>query len=90
MRGNIFTELELDADGKPQFDNDSIAPGRLKYKELDANDIANRRNFQLSNVINHMDGDKQSEAIYDYGKHSLVSDKTRVYKGGYLLVLVDS
>jgi len=82
FRGNTFTEVALDADGKPQLENDSIAPGRLKYKELDANEIANRRNFQLSNVINHLDGDKQSEAVYEYGKHSLVSDKSRVYKGG--------
>lgn len=82
FRGNVFTELDLDAEGKPQFENDSIAPGRLKYRELKADEIANRRNFQLSNVINHLDGDKQSEAVYDYGKHSLVSDKTRVYKGG--------
>lgn len=81
-RGNVFMEIELDADGKPQLDNDSIAPGRLKYKELDANEIATRRNFQFSNVINHLDGDAQSEATYEYGKHSLVSDKTRVYKGG--------
>lgn len=81
-RGNVFMEIELDADGKPQLDSDSIAPGRLKYKELDADEIANRRNFQFSNVINHLDGDAQSEATYEYGKHSLVSDKTRVYKGG--------
>lgn len=82
MRGNVFMEVSMDADGKPEMESDSIAPGRLKYKELDADEIANRRNFQLSNVINYMDGDKQSEAVYDYEKHSLVSDKTRVYKGG--------
>lgn len=81
-RGNVFMELELDGEGNPQLENDSIAPGRLKYKELDADEIANRRNFQFSNVINHMDGDAQSEATYEYGKHSLVSDKSRVYKGG--------
>lgn len=82
FRGNVFMEVELDADGKPQLDNDSVAPGRLKYKELNPDDIANRRNFQFSNVINHMDGDAQSESTYDFGKHSLVSDKSRVFKGG--------
>lgn len=81
-RGNVYTAIELDADGNPQLENDTIAPGRLKYKELDAQEIADRRNFQLSNVINHMDGDKQSDAIYEYGKYSLVNDETRVYKGG--------
>ena len=82
FRGNIFMEVERDADGKPVMEDDSVAPGRIKYKELDADEIANRRNFQFSNVINHMDGDKQSESEYQYGIHSLVSDETRVYKGG--------
>jgi hypothetical protein len=29
-----------------------------------------------------LDGDKTSEAFYDYGKHTLISDKARVIKGG--------
>lgn len=79
FRGNVFSQIERDQDGKP-VGLDSL--GRLKYKELDADEIATRRNFQVSNVINHLDGDKQSESVYEYGKHSLVSDKTRVFKGG--------
>jgi len=62
-RGNIFTQVERDATGKP-VPVDSL--GRLKYKELDANDISGRLNFQKANVINYLDGDKQSRL--DYGE----------------------
>lgn len=79
FRGNVFTTIDKDEDGKPTG-LDSL--GRLKYKQMDDAAIANRRNFQASNVINHLDGDKQSEAIYEYGKATLISDNTRVFKGG--------
>jgi gliding motility-associated lipoprotein GldJ len=82
FRGNNFTTIERDAEGQPLLDSDTINPGRLKYKPLDADEIANRRNFQFSNVIDHRDGDKQSDATYEYGVRSLVSNETRVYKGG--------
>jgi len=79
FRGNVFTQIERDQDGKP-VGLDSL--GRLKYKPMDDNEIATRRNFQNSNVINYLDGDKQSEATYEYSKTSLISDDVRVYKGG--------
>jgi gliding motility-associated lipoprotein GldJ len=61
FRGNIFTQVERDATGKP-VPVDSL--GRLKYKELDANEISGRLNFQKANVINYLDGDKQSRLDY--------------------------
>lgn len=90
FRGNIFTQIERDADGNP-VGVDSL--GRLKYKPLDDEQISGRQNFQKSNVINYLDGDQQSRLnytelddqtkhMYDYGKHSLISDKSRVLKGG--------
>jgi hypothetical protein len=79
MRGNVFTQIARGPDGKPEG-LDSI--GRLKYKPMDDADIATRRNFQKADVINYLDGDTESEAIYEYGKSSLVSDEVRVYKGG--------
>jgi formylglycine-generating enzyme required for sulfatase activity len=90
MRGNIFTQVERDADGNP-VGVDSL--GRLKYKPLADEDISGRQNFQKSNVINYLDGDQQSRLnyselddqtkhMYEYSKHSLISDKARVYKGG--------
>ncbi|MCH2043285.1 MAG: SUMF1/EgtB/PvdO family nonheme iron enzyme [Saprospiraceae bacterium] len=79
FRGNVFMQMDKNEDGVPT-ELDSL--GRLKYKMMDDKDIANRRNFQTANVINHLDGDKESEAIYEYGKTTLISDKARVYKGG--------
>ena len=90
FRGNVFTQIERDADGNP-VGRDSL--GRLKYKALDDEQIAGRQNFQKSNVINYLDGDQQSRLnyselddqtkhMYEYGKHSLISDKARVIKGG--------
>ncbi len=42
----------------------------------------NRRNYQRGNVINFLDGDTLSQASYGYGATTLVSDKSRVFKGG--------
>jgi hypothetical protein len=33
-------------------------------------------------VINFLDGDSLSQASYGYGINTLISDKSRVYKGG--------
>jgi formylglycine-generating enzyme len=41
-----------------------------------------RRNYQRGNVINFLDGDSLSNASYGYGQTTLVSDKSRVFKGG--------
>ena len=41
-----------------------------------------RRNYQRGNVINFLDGDSLSQSNYGYGVTTLVSDKSRVYKGG--------
>lgn len=78
MRGNVFTQIERDQDGKP-VGLDSL--GRLKYKLMDDNELATRRNFQKADVINYLDGDLESSSVYD-SKSSLVNDKARVYKGG--------
>ncbi|EJF52384.1 hypothetical protein SapgrDRAFT_0641 [Saprospira grandis DSM 2844] len=92
FRGNVFTQVERNSNGTP-VGVDSI--GRLKYKPLDDNEIKDRRNFTKSNVINYGDGDIESRLnygdsklnnetkhMYQFGKHSLISDKARVYKGG--------
>jgi formylglycine-generating enzyme required for sulfatase activity len=41
-----------------------------------------RRNYQRGNVINFIDGDSLSQSNYGYGITTLISDKSRVYKGG--------
>jgi hypothetical protein len=39
-------------------------------------------NYQKNNVINYLDGDSSSQVFYGYGVTSLISDRSRVIKGG--------
>ncbi len=42
-----------------------------------------RRNYQKGDVINYLDGDSLIAGVsYGYGKTTLISDKSRVIKGG--------
>ncbi len=79
VRGNRFEKLELDQDGRP-VEKDSL--GRLRYTYFEDDEVSTRPNFKKSDVANYLDGDKESGAYYDYGKHTLISDRARVYKGG--------
>ena len=78
-RGGKFQKMELDEDGRP-VEKDSL--GRLRYEYVTDEEAATRDNYKTGQVYNYLDGDKQSQAFYDYGKHTLISDKARVYKGG--------
>jgi hypothetical protein len=77
-RGNVFTKAEKDANG--EYQRDSI--GRVKMIPVTEADLKNRRNYQKADVINYLDGDSISMVQYGYGVTTLVSDKSRVYKGG--------
>jgi len=78
-RGNKFTKLDLDENGRP-VEKDSL--GRLKYSYVTDDEAATRENYKQGQPFNYRDGDQASEVYYDYGKHTLVSDKARVIKGG--------
>lgn len=78
-RGNKFQSKVLDENGKP-VEKDSL--GRIVYRYVDDDEVATRENYKRGQVYNYLDGDKESSAFYDYGKHSLISDKARVIKGG--------
>lgn len=80
-RGNVFKQPDPGADEKWTVD-DIDSMGRLKYTSQEADDLVDRRNYKESDVIDHWDGDELSEASYNYGVTSLISDKARVYKGG--------
>ena len=56
--------------------------GRLKKVDISDEEVKNRSNYQRNNVINYMDGDSASQVFYGYGVSSLISDKSRVIKGG--------
>jgi len=77
-RGGRFQDKVLDDEGKPQLDS----LGRLQYRYLEADEVSDRENYKTGDVFNFRDGDAQSSAFYDYGKHTLISDKARVIKGG--------
>ena len=77
-RGNVFTKNEKDANG--EFQRDSI--GRVKTVVVTDEEAKTRRNYQKGNVINYLDGDSTSMVNYGYGITTLISDKSRVFKGG--------
>jgi formylglycine-generating enzyme len=56
--------------------------GRLKKVVVTDAEASQRRNYQKGDVINYLDGDSISSVTYGYGVTTLVSDKSRVIKGG--------
>ncbi|MEO1515309.1 MAG: SUMF1/EgtB/PvdO family nonheme iron enzyme [Bacteroidota bacterium] len=79
FRGNKFQTKLLDENGSP-VEKDSL--GRIRYRYVEDDEAASRENYKRGQVYNYLDGDKESFALYDYGKTTLISDKSRVIKGG--------
>jgi gliding motility-associated lipoprotein GldJ len=83
-RGNKYQKLYVKdpgaTDPNDKFERDST--GRVRMADVTDAESRNRRNYQRGNVINFLDGDSLSNATYGYGLTTLVSDKSRVYKGG--------
>ena len=77
-RGNIFKQKIKDETGKA-IEKDSL--GRLKYELVNDSITAERENYKMADVRNYRDGDDEF-IKYEYGKHTLVSDKAKVVKGG--------
>ncbi len=77
FRGNTFKKMDMST-GKPE--RDSL--GRIKMTNENDADLANRRNYQKHYNINYKDGDSTSGVLYGYGETTLISDKSRVIKGG--------
>jgi hypothetical protein len=78
VRGNKFMKLSKNESG--EYEKDSV--GRVKTEAVTDAESKNRRNYQRGNVINFLDGDTLSNSSYGYGITTLISDKTRVFKGG--------
>ena len=71
-------------------------PGEMRYRPVTVEENLNRRNYQIADNINYLDGDQTSSIyfdglgegvteenmMYDYGKSSMINDNVRVYKGG--------
>ncbi len=78
-RGNRFTELVVDEDGRP-VEKDSM--GRLQRRYVDDEEVADRENYKKADLRNYLDGDNSEFVSYGYGDYTLISDKARVIKGG--------
>jgi len=95
FRGNTFQTRQTDGQGY-LVPKDSL--GRIKYRPVTEEEAMGRINYRKADNINYLDGDYQSLAgvdwntpseggstsdkMYEYGVSSLISDKTRVFKGG--------
>jgi len=77
-RGNKFSRLYKTQDN--EFERDSL--GRLRTQYVTDEESQHRRNYQRGDVINYLDGDTLSGVTYGYGITTLISDKSRVVKGG--------
>jgi formylglycine-generating enzyme len=78
FRGNRYKTLYKNANGEAEIDS----TGKVKYRDVKDEEVKNRRNYQRGNVINYLDGDSLSQSSYGYGVTTLISDHSRVYKGG--------
>jgi formylglycine-generating enzyme len=78
FRGNEYKKLAKNSDGSAELDS----MGKVKMMTVTDAEAKSRRNYQRGNVINYLDGDSLSQATYGYGVTTLISDKSRVYKGG--------
>lgn len=77
FRGNTFKKIDMSS-GKPE--RDSL--GRIKMMDEKDVDLRNRRNYQKAYALDYKDGDSTSGIYYGYGQTTLISDKSRVVKGG--------
>jgi gliding motility-associated lipoprotein GldJ len=78
FRGNKFERFYKDESG--EYVRDTL--GRLKKEVVPDSVAVLRRNYQKGDVINYLDGDSISNVTYGYGVTTLISDKSRVIKGG--------
>lgn len=90
FRGNVYKTPVMTNDGYLE-EVDSL--GRMRYREVNKNEVQDRRNYRRADNRDYRDGDQESsimydkasagnERMYEYGKTSMVSNETRVYKGG--------
>src|SRR5580658_4460002 len=86
-RGNKYQTIDMGKENKAE--RDSL--GRIKYRDITDDESKNRRNYQKGDVINYLDGDSLVIGVkynadtsnkYGYGFTTLISDKSRVVKGG--------
>ncbi|MDB5211853.1 MAG: gliding motility protein GldJ [Sediminibacterium sp.] len=77
-RGNVFQKVDVTGGAGNLRDE----KGRIKMVPEEDSALRNRRNYQKSYAVNYLDGDSTSNVFYGYGVTTLISDKSKVYKGG--------
>jgi formylglycine-generating enzyme required for sulfatase activity len=80
FRGNKYMKIYKDPNTGEAEINDTT--GRVRMVAVTDQESKDRRNYQRGDVINYLDGDTASMVQYGYGVTTLVSDHSRVYKGG--------
>lgn len=81
-RGNIFKRVKKDS-ATGEGTRDSL--GRVVMENEPDSLLKKRRNYQKSYAIDYLDGDATLDgksSVYNYGITTLISDKSRVVKGG--------
>ncbi|MBS1578859.1 MAG: SUMF1/EgtB/PvdO family nonheme iron enzyme [Bacteroidetes bacterium] len=78
VRGNVFKKVDMSKGQGNLRDN----MGRIIMVPESDSALRNRRNYQRSYAVNYLDGDSLSGASYGYGLTTLISDSSRVVKGG--------
>jgi hypothetical protein len=78
VRGNVYKTLAKNDQNEAERDS----MGRVKTRVVTAEEAKGRWNYQRGNVINFLDGDSLSNSSYGYGITTLVTDSSRVFKGG--------
>lgn len=78
FRGNVYKEVLKDEYGN-YLEKDSL--GRLKYRDVTDEELADRENYRSADARDYRDGDDEF-VNYDSGKYTLINDKSRVIKGG--------
>jgi len=81
-RGNEFKRIKKDS-ASGDMSKDSL--GRVVMENEPDSLLRKRRNYQKSYAIDYLDGDQIADgrsAVYNYGTTTLISDKSRVIKGG--------
>lgn len=79
FRGNQFKIKEKDENNQT-VQKDSL--GRIKYRYVTDEEVSSRENYKRGDAKNFYDGDDPEYVNYAYGLSTLISDKSRVYKGG--------
>ncbi|MGC8749945.1 SUMF1/EgtB/PvdO family nonheme iron enzyme [Hydrotalea sp.] len=78
FRGNVFKKVDMSR-GTGNL-RDSL--GRIIMVPESDSALRERRNYQRAYAKNYLDGDSLSGVNYGYGITTLISDKSRVVKGG--------